>query len=264
VSDFLGGVLTRRANAWAVAVTSQGAATVLTIGLAALDPQNVPAAIVFWAALAGAGSGAGNVLIYRGLAAGRMTIVAPVSALAAAALPVLVGLGTGERPGLLPLSGVLIAIPAIWLVAGGRLSRSGGRVSDVLNGLAAGLGFGVQFSALGQIPLGAGLTPLAISQVVSVCAIVVAATATTLSVRWVPRDRFGALGAVAGLFAGVATICFQLAVQSGLLTVAAVLTSLYPVATVLLAATVLRERVQGAQGVGFTLAAIAVALIASG
>jgi drug/metabolite transporter (DMT)-like permease len=101
-----------------------------------------------------------------------------------------------------------------------------------------------------------------VSQVTSVVAIVLGAV--LLSAAWTPRDRWSRLGAVAGLLAGIATVCFQLAVQHGLLTIGAVLASLYPAVTVLLAAVLLRERIQRAQGVGLTLAAAAVALIALG
>jgi uncharacterized membrane protein len=259
LSDFVGGILSRRASAWAVATMSQGTAAVLTVALVTTNVGDFTTATLLWGILAGIGSGAGNVLIYRGLAAGRMTVVAPVSATAAAALPVLAGTVTGERPGVLPMIGVLTALPAIWLVSGGRRFQDIGRV-DMVNGLTAGAG--LQFSALGQIPREAGLMPLAVSQVASVVAIVGAAV--MFSARWVPRDRSSRLGAVAGLLAGTATLCFQLAVQNGLLTIAAVLTSLYPAVTVLLAALVLRERVHRAQGLGLALAATAVALIASG
>jgi uncharacterized membrane protein len=261
LSDFAGGVLSRRASAWAVATMSQGTAAVLTAALLTTNIGHSTAANLLWGILAGIGSRAGNVFIYRGLAAGRMTVVAPVSVIAAAVLPVLVGIVAGERPGRLPTIGVLTGLPAIWLVSGGRGLRHVAQV-DMVNGLIAGAGFGLQFSALGQIPREAGLMPLAVSQAASVLAIITGAV--MLSAQWAPRDRFSRLGAIAGLLAGVATICFQLAVQAGLLTVAAVLTSLYPAVTVLLAALLLRERVQRAQGVGLTLAAAAVSLIASG
>jgi drug/metabolite transporter (DMT)-like permease len=262
LSDFTGGMLTRRASAWAVAATSQAAATVLALWLlVATEGEPDPTAFL-WGALAGIGSGAGNVLIYRGLALGRMTVVAPLSAIAAAALPVLVGLASGERPGALPIFGVTAALPAIWLVSGSGSGLSGAKRADLINGLLAGLGFGLQFAALGQVPQQAGLAPLAVSQAVSVVAIVIGARA--LSAPWIPRDRFSRLGIVAGLFAGTATICFQLAAQSGMLTIAAVVASLYPAVTVLLAALVLSERVGRAQGYGLALAAAAVALIASG
>jgi drug/metabolite transporter (DMT)-like permease len=262
LSDFVGGLLTRRASAWAVAATSQAAATVLALGLLITRAGEPGSAALLWGVLAGIGSGVGNVCIYRGLAVGRMAVVAPVSAIAAAALPVLVGLTTGERPGVLPVLGVLTALPAIWLVSAGGSKVSGAKRADVFNGLLAGLGFGVQFSALGQVPEEAGVLPLAVSQAASVLFIVMGAIA--MSAPWVPRDRFSRLGVVAGLLAGTATICFQLAVQSGMLTIAAVLTSLYPAVTVLLAAMVLRESIARMQGIGLALAVTAVALIASG
>jgi drug/metabolite transporter (DMT)-like permease len=175
---------------------------------------------------------------------------------------VLVGLSTGERPGTLSAIGVLIALPAVWLVStsGDGLSHAGR--NDVIYGLLAGLGFGVQFSALGQVPEQAGLTPLAVSQVVSVMAIVIGAVAR--STQWLPRDRYSRLGAVAGLLAGIATVSFQFAVQRGLLTIAGVVASLYPAVTVLLAAVVLRERIRRAQRAGLVLATAAVVLIAWG
>ena len=262
LSDFVGGLLTRRASVWAVAATSQATAAVLALGLITTNAGEPRAGDVLWGVLAGLGTGAGNVFIYRGLAGGRMAVVAPLSAVAAAGLPALVGLVGGERPGLPALIGLVTALPAIWLVSNGGSGLRGASHADVVNGLLAGLGFGTQFAALGQIPAQSGLIPLAVSQVVSVVAIVMGAL--VLSAPWVPRDRFSQLGAVAGLLAGIATVCFQLAVQYGLLTLAAVVASLYPVVTVLLAAMVLRERIGRAQGVGLALAATAITLIASG
>jgi drug/metabolite transporter (DMT)-like permease len=262
LSDFVGGLLTRRASVWAVAATSQATAAVLALGLIATNVGEPRAGDLLWGVLAGIGTGAGNVFIYRGLAGGRMAVVAPLSAIAAAGVPVLVGLFGGERPGALPVVGVLTALPAIWLVSNGGSGLRDASRADVVNGLLAGLGFGAQFSALGQVREQAGLTPLAVSQVVSVVAIVTGAV--VLSGSWLPRDRFSRLGAVAGLLAGIATVCFQLAVRYGLLSLAAVVTSLYPAVTVLLAALILRERIGRAQGIGLALALTAIALIASG
>ncbi len=262
LSDFVGGVVTRRASVWPVATTSQAAATVLKVGLMATRLGEPVAGDLWWGALAGLGSAAGNLFIYHGLARGRMAVVAPLSAITAAALPVLVGLSTGERPGILPAIGVLTALPAIWLVSTSGKGLHQADRGDVVCGLMAGLGFGVQFSALGQVRDEAGLAPLVVSQVVSVTAIVVAAVA--ISTRWIPRDRHSRLGAVAGLLAGAATVCFQLAVQRGPLTIAGVVTSLYPAVTVLLAAIILREGIHRLQGAGLALAAAAVILIALG
>ena len=262
LSDFLGGLFARRASAWAVAAASQGTAAILTVLLVISHLGEPAVQSLLWGIVGGLGSGAGNVLIYRGLAQGRMAVVAPISAIAAAALPALVGFATGERPALAQVIGIVIALPAIWLVSGGGAGVGHVNRGDAIAGLLAGLGFGVQFSALGQVPAGAGLTPLALSQIVSVTSIVVCAAA--ISEPWLPRDRFGRLGAVAGVLAGIATICFQLAVQSGMLTIASVLASLYPAITVLLAALVLREPIQRTQAIGLVLGLAAVALIAAG
>jgi drug/metabolite transporter (DMT)-like permease len=188
-----------------------------------------------------------------------MAVVAPLSAVMAAALPVVVGLSTGERPGVLPTTGLLIALPALWLVSSAD-GRDRANRSDVISGLSAGLGFGLQFAALGQVAAEAGLTALALSQAVSVIAIAVAGA--IVSGRLVPGGLPSRLGAVAGLLAGIATVCFQMAVQRGMLSIAGVVASLYPAATVLLAATILRERVRGARAVGLALAAAALAFIA--
>jgi uncharacterized membrane protein len=112
LSDFVGGLLTRRASVWAVAATSQATAAVLVVGLTTARVGQPRAGDLAWGVLAGLGSGAGNVFIYRGLGGGRMAVVAPLSAIAAAGLPALVGLLSGERPGILPVIGVLTAMPA--------------------------------------------------------------------------------------------------------------------------------------------------------
>lgn len=262
VSDFVAGVAARRVSAWAVAAASQAVAAAVILAAASLHPGAPGAADLGWGALAGLGNAAGNVFLFRGLGAGRMAVVAPLSAVASAGLPVFVGIATGERPGALPVTGVLLALPAVWLVSLSGAGLRGATRRDLADGLAAGVGFGLQFTALGQVDPAAGLKPLAASQLVSVASIVAGATLAAAPRIPPPAGRAGA--AAAGLLAGVATVCFQLAAQRGLLSVASVLTALYPAVTVLLAAVVLREAIGRAQGAGLALAAGAVLLIASG
>jgi drug/metabolite transporter (DMT)-like permease len=261
VSDFVAGTATRRAGAWAVAATSQAVAAGVIVGVALLHPGAPRPAELAWGALAGLGNGAGNVFLFRGLGRGRMAVVAPLSALATAGLPVLVGLAAGERPGTLPIVGVLLALPAVWLVSLGGPGLRAATREDLVDGLAAGVGFGVQFAALGQVAASGGLVPLAVSQLVSVASILVGATLAAAPWRSGPGERRPA--ALAGLLAGIATVWFQLAAQRGFLSVASVLTALYPAVTVVLAAVVLREPIGRTQGIGLALAATAVALIAS-
>jgi drug/metabolite transporter (DMT)-like permease len=262
LSDFVGGLLSKRTSVWAVAAVSQSTAAVLSYGLAGVESAGPASDMLRWGMLAGLGSAAGNVFIYRGLARGRMAVVAPLSAITAAALPVLAGFLAGEEPGTLPIAGIIVALPSIWLVSGGGSGLHDAGRGEVANGLVAGAGFGLQFAALGQVPETAGLWPLAISQALSVVFIVGCAAA--LRERWVPHDRYGGFGVGAGLLSGIATVCFQLSAQQGLLAIAGVLTALYPAVTVLLAATILRERIQTAQAAGLTFAALAIALIAAG
>jgi drug/metabolite transporter (DMT)-like permease len=262
LSDFVGGLLSKRASVWAVAAVSQFTAAILSFGLVAVESVGPASDMLRWGVLAGLGSAAGTVFIYRGLAVGRMAVVAPLSAITAAAVPVLTGLLGGEYPGALPIAGIIIALPSIWLVSGGGSGLHDAGRADVVNGLVAGGGFGLQFAALGQVPEDAGLFPLAMSQALSVVFIVGCAAA--LRERWLPHNRFGGFGVVAGLLSGIATVCFQFAAQQGLLAIAGVLTALYPAVTVLLAGTILRERIDTAQAAGLTFAAVAIALIATG
>jgi drug/metabolite transporter (DMT)-like permease len=271
LSDFVGGLVSRRASAWSVAIVGQASATVCTVAIALGVRGHAHPVDLAWAVLAGIGSGAGAGFLYRGFAKGRMGVVAPVSAVGAAVVPVLAGTFGGERPSLLVWAGIVAALPGIWLVASepqddlARLDAGPAPSSladGLTDGLLAGLGFGVLFAALGQVPGSAGLWPLALAQLVSIPTVVVLATA--LGAAWVPRGRAVRWAALAGPLSATATGAFLLAAQQGLLSVAGVLTSLYPASTVLLAATLLRERVHRAQGVGLGLCAIAVALVASG
>jgi drug/metabolite transporter (DMT)-like permease len=132
----------------------------------------------------------------------------------------------------------------------------------VVDGALAGLGFGVLFAALGQVPESAGLWPLALAQLVSLPTVVVLATA--LGAAWLPRRAGTWWALLAGPIGASATAAFMFAAQSGFLTVAGVISSLYPATTVVLAAVVLRERIHRAQGVGLGLCAVAVGLVAGG
>jgi len=268
LSDFLGGILSRRTSAWSVAVVGAVSSTVCTGLLALVVPGTPTGTDLAWGLLAGVGGGAGTGFLYRGFSSGRMAVVAPVSAVGAAVVPALAGTLGGERLTMLVWIGIAAALPGIWLVSsspddpiapvGARESLAAGLVDGVL----AGLGFGVLFAALGQIPDEAGWWPLTLSQAVSVPA--VALLATALRADWVPRGRTVRLALLCGPLGAAATGFFLLATQRGFLTVAGVLSSLYPASTVLLAAVVLKERVHRAQGVGLALCAVAVACVAAG
>ena len=265
LSDFVGGLVSRRTSAWAVAVVG-GASSVVFTGLTALFFTGSPRPVDFaWATVAGIGSGVGVGFLYRGFATGRMSVVAPVSAVGAALVPVLFGVVGGERPGGLVWLGIVLAAPAIWLVSSVPPTPEDDSTplrDGLLDGVLAGLGFGLLFACIGQVPRESGMVPLAFTQLVSVPAVVLLATA--LHADWVPRDRAVGWAALTGPLGGSANLLFLLATQRGYLTVSAVLTSLYPASTVVLAALVLREQIHRAQAVGLTLCAVTVTLVAVG
>ncbi len=263
LSDFVGGLVSRRVSPWAVALVSMLGGAVAAGAVALVRGGDPVGADLAWAVLAGLGNGVGTAFLYRGLSGGRMGVVAPVSGVGAAVVPVAAGLVGGERPAVLAWLGIAVALPAIWLVAREPGASPGtARGSGLVDGVLAGAGFGVLFAALAQIPEEAGFGPLALNQVVGGAVVVVVALALRAPV--VPREPVVALGLVTGLLGVTATALFLAATHTGLLTLAAVVTSLYPAVTVLLAAGLLREHVHRDQGIGLVLCGLAVGLIAAG
>ena len=264
LSDFIGGVASRRTSVWPVALTACFGGGLGTVLLGVFVPGDPSGADFGWGMLAGLGSGIGTSFLYRGLARGRMGVVAPVSAVGAALLPAALGVATGERPTAIVWVGMLVALPGIWMVSrepapdDARTSIAEG----LFDGVLAGLGFGLMFAALGQIPEGAGFWPVVLNQAVSLP--VVAAAALLLGGDPVPRRRADWWGLIAGFLATLAVLGFLLARQLGLLSVAAVLTSLYPAATVVLATLVLHERLHRGQSFGLALCAASVVCVALG
>ena len=264
LSDFVGGVVSRRTSVWPVAFSACVGAAAGTVVLALVSPGDPHLADVVWGLVAGLGSGAGTVFLYRGFAAGRMGVVAPVSAVGAVVLPVLIGLVTGERPSVVVWLGIVVALPGIWLVSREPAAdeADGGLAAGLRDGALAGVSFGLLFAALAQVPDSAGFTPVLGTQVVSF--LVVAGAALALGQRPFPHHREEWGGLLAGLLATAAVVGFLLARQAGLLSVAAVLTSLYPAFTVLLATLFLGERLHRAQGLGLALCGVTVVCVALG
>ncbi|GAA2152884.1 DMT family transporter [Nocardioides koreensis] len=262
LADFVGGVTSKRVSPWSVALVAQlgGAALVFLVTL--WVPGSPTRSDVAWSVVAGLGNGFGTAFLYRGLAAGRMGVVAPISGVGAALVPVAVGVLTGERPAALVWAGIILALPGIWLVAREPATGPGPLGAGLTDGVLAGLGFGSLFAALAQIPEGAGLVPLALNQVVA--AVTIVAVAVLLRSPWLPRDPRVLGGVVSGALGALATGAFLVATHSGYLTVTAVIASLYPAATVMLAASLLREHVHRAQALGLGLCAVAVSLVAAG
>jgi uncharacterized membrane protein len=259
-SDFAGGLASRRLGALAVSMVGSTAATALVWAVLLFGHGPAPTThAVAWGLVSGLGGGLGTLVLYRGLARGRMSVVGPVSAVGAAVVPVVAGLALGERPGALAAVGVLLALPAIALVAANGSAR--GILRTALgDGLIAGVSFGMMFVGLAQAGGHAGLWPVAAEQTSSLVVI--------LAAKLRSRERLGltvrniGLPIAAGVSGMAATLTYFYATQFGMLATVAILTSLYPGVTVALARVVTHERFGVAQRIGFGLCALAVVAIA--
>ena len=279
-ADFLGGAATRRAALVAVLLTA-GVAGVAVQLPAALLLGGAPRAIgVEWGLAAGAVGGIGLMLFYAGLAAGPMSVVSPVSALASTVLPVGVAVADGERPGVAVYVGVVLCLAATVLVssgagasevagaAGGSPRRSAAVWSHRLRGVGLGLASGAAFGLFFLFIRNGGETGPLWPALAARCAGLTIYVLAALIIRrgpvgWQAGWPLFAAAVGAGALDAAANVSYVLATRAGLFGPAVVLTSLYPAVTVLLARLALRERMRRTQQAGLLLAAVGVVLIAA-
>jgi drug/metabolite transporter (DMT)-like permease len=262
ISDFAGGIASRRVPVLAVT------AGVQVVGLIALLPVvfvvgGSPSVAAFALGASGGIAGAAGLLLYlRGLAVGPMGVVAPLSAVVGAGLPLLIGIVWGERPSALTLFAIAVALVAILLANAGATRGTGARTGPLL-ALGAGAGFALFFVALDATPGDSALWPLLAGRLTTAPLLTVLAAIAarrTVVAATSPRDATsgsaGPQGArsmpwglmvVSGLFDTAANALFLFSTRSGDLGVSAVVVSLYPVVVVLLARFVLGERLTGLQ-----------------
>jgi drug/metabolite transporter (DMT)-like permease len=263
--DFVGGVGGRRSEPGLIPIGIQLVGLAAALVAIGVHPGNGPAATALaWGAVSGLGSGVGNAALFRGLARGQMSVVAPMSAVLTAALPALIGLVSGDRLSTLGWLGLLLALPTTCLVS--WTGAAGWRWADLGYGLVAGAGFGLLFIALDRAGTEHGAWPLLPGQFV---ALLVAVAAAVPLLRRLPNPRRTWAGVLrwavpAGLLGAAANYLFLAATGTGQLTIAAVLAGLYPAVTVLLAMLVLRERPRPTQAVGLLGAGAAVVAMAVG
>ena len=261
VGDFLGGVTSRRLSALTVLAASEAAGLVAIAAVAAVRGQGPPGAdTVALAAAAGLGGVVGLGGLYRGMAVGAMAVVAPISA-AAAVVPLVYGLATGERPSPLQLVGsaaVLVGVAA----ASRDPAAAGLRVAAGVGlALVAALGFGLYFVLIDAASDADVVWAVLVSRAFATV-LAVGAAATLRQLR-VPRAHLPVVATI-GLFDVGANGLLATALTKGYVSIVSVVASLYPVVTVALAVTVLREWPARVQAAGITLALAGVALIAGG
>ena len=288
-ADFTGGLATRRAAMLPVVLVSQSAGLVMVALALPLLPSATPSsADLWWGAVAGIAGGIGVALLYRALALGVMSIVAPITAVTAVALPVMTSIALGERPGGLAVLGILLGIASIVLVSrsspspegrggqgvrtpegrGGQGVRTpegrGGQGARTAIGpaLIAGIAIGVFLLALAQTRREAGLWPLLTDRIASVAFFAVVMAIARASPRLTMNVTALALGG--GALDMVANALYLVAVRIGPFSPIVILCALYPAGTILLARAILGERLNAWQAAGVLTALTAVVLIVSG
>jgi drug/metabolite transporter (DMT)-like permease len=261
IGDFAGGIASRRRHAITILVTSYPIGGVLMLLSLLAFPGHFSLTTLFYGIGGGLLGMIGVVQMYSALARAPMNVISPVTAVLAAVVPVGFGVLIGERPAVAAWFGIVVGMIAVWLVSRTPDDHPHGPVAPrvLLMALLAGVGFGGYFICLGHAPSNSGVWPLVISRITSAICI--------LPLAW----RTGRLATVSGqllaitVLAGVcdagANLFFLLSTRHGLLSLASVITSLYPAATVLLAIGFLHERTGPLQRVGLGLAAVSIVLI---
>ena len=259
--DYCGGLASRRTNVYGVVMVSQLVGLALLSALALVLAEPFPTLTdMAWAAIAGIGGAVGLSALYHGLATGPMGVVAPVAAVVSVILPLVFGLFLEGMPALPQLLGFGLALCSVWFIT---RTGSGSHIQarELVLPVVAGLGFGVFFILIDHVSEAAVLWPLAAARVASVSALLV----VILLTRQRARPAAGQLPLVlmSGVFDTGGNTFYALAARTGRLDIAAVLSSLYPAVTVILAWLILKERISRLQGFGLALAMIAVLLIAA-
>jgi len=263
--DFLGGFASQQLRTSTVLLGSQSVGLAVAFLLVVVLRDASPDAHVYvLSAIAGAVGVVAVALLYRGLAVGRMSVVAPVSAVGGAVLPVVWGLMRGERPSALAWVGIGLALTAIVIVGRGAEHDPAASVTplhELALGAGAGIGFGIVFILFSESASGSGLWPVLIARCTSVPLLIGA----VIVLRQPPRVTRSGLAPVlgAGLFDVTANALIVLAIRRGLLSLVAPVASLYPATTVVLARIVLHERIGRQRAGGLALGLVGLALIAT-
>lgn len=264
--DFLGGLASKRSPAAAVLVVVQATGLVIAIGWVAAAGNPFPAGDdVVIALFAGVFGVTGLALLFRGLATGRMGVVAPVSAVIASVLPVAWGLFEGERPTWVAGIGVAVSIAAVALISREPDRDPDGdelRVSPLLLGFTAGAAFGVAVILFSEAAQEAGFWPLIFSRIGAFPVLVVTAAATQR--RYLPRRGDVRTSLLSGVLDVAGNGALLVAFRRGLTSLVSPIAALYPATTVILARIVLTEPITRPQSVGLALAVVGLVLIGVG
>jgi len=256
--DFSGGMAVKRTNPYGAVIAAHVVSLIMLLTLGAITGEALPPIRdLLWGCVAGVGGGIGLALLYSALASGQMSIASPVSALVAAGLPVLFGAFSEGLPRNITLIGFGLALAAVWLISGGVGVKL--QIEKISLPLLSGVCFAAFFIFL---DMGSGqsiLWPLVATRVASIASLLSFSIITRQP--WIPtRDSWIPI-IVSSLLDSAGNVLYAMSARMGRMDVAAVLGSLYPGSTVLLAWFILKERVSPLQMLGIVIALVAIVLI---
>jgi drug/metabolite transporter (DMT)-like permease len=261
IGDFAGGITSRRHGAVTVLLYSYPVGAVLMAVMLPFFGGHLDTRAFVFGLAGGAAGLLGVVVMYSLMTVAPINVISPVTAVLAAIVPVVVGVLIGERPQVLAWCGIGLGFAAVILVSRTTDDHPHGRIGlrVILLAFVSGLGFGMYFVFLARAGDHSGLWPLVVSRFSSAALILPLAKARG---AFQPvRGRMLLIVAVAGACDAFANMCFLLAARHGLLSLASVLTSLYPATTVILAVWLLREHTSPMQRLGLALAGGSIVLI---
>lgn len=260
IGDFCGGLATRRTSVWTVVLYSQAVGMLLLLLLVFAFGETLPrSSDLLWGAVAGLAGIIGLLALYQAMALGQMALVAPLTAIIALSIPVIIGILTEGWPAATTLGGFILAGVSVMLIS--YAPQRNVSTQGLWIALVAGCGFGGFFVLIAQTQDAAVFWPLVAARATSVA--ILSAFIVSQRRTAIPTARQAILPIIlAGVFDASGNACFVLAEQAGRLDIASTLSSLYPVSTVVLALVLLREHISGVQGVGVLIAIVAIPLLA--
>lgn len=257
--DFSGGLAARKSNRYQVLTLASLSGMVVLVFCVLIRGEGLPSPnSILWGAMAGAAGALGMAAFYHALSLGHTTSIAPTSAITCAALPVLFGILTAGLPKITQLSGFVLAFLGIWLLSKSPLAGEKTFREGMLLAFLSGIGFGGFFIFIAQVDKGQVFVPVLIARTATFSIALL-----MLRVKHIPSPRFTSnpIAILAGVLDTSGNIFYLLATQHTRLDVAAMLSSLYPATTVILATIILKEKASVAQWTGAVLCLLAVGLI---
>jgi uncharacterized membrane protein len=256
--DFNGGLAVKRSNPYGVIAIAHTISLLLLLITVFIVGEPIPPLHDWlWGGASGLVGGIGLMLLYRALAEGRMSVAAPVSAVVAATLPILVGLLQDGLPALWVLTGFALALLAVWLISGGEGLAI--HFDELRMPVVAGIAFGAFFIFIERASQTALLWPLIAVRIVSISIMLGYALLTRQD--WIPKRESMIPIILSSLLDTFGNAFYALSARTGRLDVAAVLGALYPGTTVVLAWVFLKERISRVQAIGILLALGAIVLL---